>query len=203
MTNLGLQADVSVLFEAPRAPIHPIAAGYGSAKRQQLQMSSWLTKETPGLNVVNLMPSNIFGPATTCDAKGPLVNALIAKAIAAKSSGAAMVVFGSGKPKRQMLFSLDLAKVLVWSLEHYSDADVPLIVTGEEHAVQELAQLAAETVGFTGEISNDETKADGPMRRAASSDRLKTIMPRMKWTSLAAAMIATSKACNPEQDGGR
>ena len=71
------EADLSVLFKGPRGPIHPIAAGYGTAKLQQLQMSSWLTKETPGLTAVNLMPSNIFGPATECAADGPLVNALI------------------------------------------------------------------------------------------------------------------------------
>ena len=114
-----------------------------------------------------------------------------------------MVVFGSGKPQRQMLFSLDLAKVLVWSLEHYSDADVPLIVTGEEHSVQALAKLAAETVGFTGQIANDESKADGPLRRAASAEKLKAIMPRMKWTTLATAMTATYKMCQPEEEGGR
>ena len=81
-------------------------------------------------------PANIFGPQQTCGPLDrPLVNALIGKAVAAKRAGTPMVVSGSGKPRRQLLFSQDLAKVLVWSLEHYADTTEPLIVAGVERSV--------------------------------------------------------------------
>ena len=191
------ESDISVRSQQRRASIHPVAAGYGSAQLQQLQLSSWLTKEVPALSAVALMPSDVFGPAATCAIDRPLVNALINNAVVAKRSGTPMVVLGSGE-SRQLLFSQDLAKVLVWSMEHYDDAGEPLFVPGVSRSVQKLAELAAETVGFTGEIAHDEPsqKVDGPPRRAMSSAKLRTLMPHLKWTALGSAMAGTLRACN-------
>ena len=176
--------------------VAPHAAGYAAAKSQQLQLSSWLSEETPGLRAVTVLASNVFGPNARCEPSGPLLNALIAKAIAAVHNGTPLVVAGSGEPRRQMVFSLDLAKVLLWASEHYTDANVPLTVAGEEHKVQELASMAAVVVGFHGRITNDLSSADGPLRRAvALSDRLHELMPGFSLTSIARAINVTAKAC--------
>ena len=191
------EADVSVLSKESLAAVRPLTAGYGAAKLQQLQLSSWITKETPALSAVTLMPSRVFGPPPHCAADGPLGNVLLAKAAAAARSGSPMVVDGSGQAQLQLLFSGDLAKVIVWSLEHYNDANEPMAVTGGEgHSVQELAELASTTAGFTGEIVYTETESDGPPGLGVSSAKLKALMPRLAWTPLGAAMASTMHACD-------
>ena len=92
---------------------------------------------------MTLVPSNVFGPDAKCSASGPLLNALIAKAIgAAQGVTSQMVVAGSGNPRRQVLYSHDLARVLLWAIENFDDVSTPLFVSSEERTVSSLAKLA-------------------------------------------------------------
>ena len=149
------------------------------------------------LLAVTAMPSNIFGPGARCSSSGPLLNALVSKAIAAKATGSPLVVAGTGRPKRQMLYSEDLARVLLWAIGGYNDSRAPLLVAGEEHRVQHLAELAARTVGYRGRLENDPSVPDGPLRRAVSDVRVRQLMPASSWTPTEAAVVATARSCAP------
>lgn len=191
LSTVMLSAGTSA---GPSAVTH--AGGYAAAKSQQMQLSNWLSQETPGLRAVTVLASNVFGPDAKCEPSGPLLNALISKAIAALHNGGPLVVAGSGKPRRQMIFSHDLAKVLLWACERYTDVNVPLTVAGEEHQVQDLAGMVATAVGFHGRITNDLSSADGPLRReVVSSEHLHQLMPSFSWTSLSRAINITAKSC--------
>ena len=65
-------------------PPNPIGHGYAMAKRELDLLSRWISAETQ-TQCVCVLPSNIFGPGAKCDPSGPLLNALIAKAIMAKA----------------------------------------------------------------------------------------------------------------------
>jgi nucleoside-diphosphate-sugar epimerase len=210
------EALVSVGSSEPprkRPPKH--VAGYAASKHELLSLSDWLSHEVEGLCAVNVMPSNIFGPHRdprhrTCGKDGPLVNALLAKAQQAKNSNAnasaaeppSLVVLGTGKPRRQVLFSGDLARILVWALEGYRDTQEPLMVAGSEHSVLELASAAARTVGFTGPVTHDLTARDGPLRRVMSISKLESLYGPFPWTPLDDAMRSTAGACG-SLGGGR
>ena len=195
--NAGIAAPVneSTLFEMRAAFAGAASTGYAGAKWHLMSLSMRLAEKTPGLRALALLPSNIFGPGAKCGPSGPLLNALVAKAAAAKADGKAMVVAGTGKPLRHMLFSEDFVRVLLWAMEHYVDVRMPLIVAGKELKVKALAQLAANAVNFTGKISYDGSYPDGPLRRAVSTDKLEGLMPRLTWTPLPEAVAATARSC--------
>jgi GDP-L-fucose synthase len=160
-------------------------------------LSKKLSETTPGLQAVTLVPSNVFGPDANCSASGPLLNALIAKAIgAAQGISSQMVVAGSGNPLRQVLYSHDLARVLLWAIENFDDVSTPLFVSSDERTVSSLAKLAAKTAGFLGQLVFDKNYPDGPLRRAVSSAKLKSLMKdRLSWTPLNHAIAETIRFC--------
>jgi len=195
--NMGIDSPVNETTLAELLAMGSGAGmqGYAGAKWKQLQLSTDLSRDTPGLVATTLMPSNIFGPGAKCASSGPLLNALVAKALMAKAGGPAMVVAGTGTPRRHMLYSEDLARVLLWAVDGHYQAGVPLIVAGEEYSVQQLAQLAARAVGYRGALTTDPSLPDGPPRRAVSTVQLSHLMPGLRWTPINEALAATTRAC--------
>jgi GDP-L-fucose synthase len=70
-------------------------------------------------------------------------------------NGEDLVVWGSGKPLRQFIYSEDLAALIVWTLEHYEDLSQPLILSvGEEDevSIKDMAEMIAEAMEFKGKL---------------------------------------------------
>ena len=174
LSTVMLPADAT--YPISEADIHtgppnPAGYGYAMAKRELDMLSRWISKET-NTKCVCVLPSNIFGPGGDFTVKdGPVAHALIRKCLAAKADGLALPCFGTGKPLRQMLFSEDFAKILLWALVKYEDADEPVNVAGPEISVKELAETVASVVGFQGQIEwlGD---MDGALRRTAATTKL-------------------------------
>ncbi|WP_225236062.1 NAD-dependent epimerase/dehydratase family protein [Klenkia terrae] len=76
-----------------------------------------------------------------------------------------VTVWGTGTPRREFLHVSDLARACVHLLEHYDDGAPVNIGVGEDLPIAELAQLVADTVGYTGELVFDTTKPDGTPRK--------------------------------------
>ena len=194
LSTVMLPADAS--YPVTEATIHsgppnPVGYGYAMAKRELDLLSRWTSAETQ-TKCVCLLPSNIFGPGGDFSVKdGPVAHALIRKCIDAKAQGAPLPCFGTGKPLRQMLFSDDFAKVLVWALVCYEDVKEPVNVAGPEVSVKELAETIASVVGFEGKIewSGD---MDGALRRTADITKLvKLYGSEPAWTPLRSAIERT------------
>jgi len=172
-------------------PPNPTGYGYAAAKRELDLLSRWTSAETE-TKCVCLLPSNMFGPGGDFSVKdGPVAHALIRKAIDAKAAGGNLPCFGTGKPLRQMLFSDDLAKLLVWALACYDDTKEPVNVAGPEISVKELAETIASVVGFEGalEWSGD---MDGALRRTADTTKFVGLYgSEPQWTPLRAAIEQT------------
>ena len=193
----NMMAFASSVGQHRAAADRPELQGYSGSKWHRMLLSKKLSETTPGLQAVTLVPSNVFGPDANCSASGPLLNALIAKAIgAAQGISSQMVVAGSGNPLRQVLYSHDLARVLLWAIENFDDVSTPLFVSGDERTVSSLAKLAAKTAGFLGQLVFDKNYPDGPLRRAVSSAKLKSLMKdRLSWTPLNHAIVETIRSC--------
>ena len=99
--------------------------------------------------------------------------ALIRKFHDAKIKGdKEVVMWGTGKPKREFLYVDDLADACVHLMNNYSDEIHVNVGTGEDLEIGELALIIKEAVGFKGEIKNDLSKPDGTPRKLLNVDLL-------------------------------
>src|SRR3990167_5287119 len=89
-----------------------------------------------------------------------------------------VVVWGSGTPKREFLYSEDLADACVFMMEKYNASDIGEFInigTGREITIRELAELIAEVVGFRGKLVFDSSKPDGTPRKLLDVSRFQAL----------------------------
>jgi len=127
-----------------------------------------------GCNFISVMPTNLYGPNDNYDLNSShVLPALIRKIHEAKINGDSTVtVWGTGKPKREFLYSDDLAEACLFLMENYNDEGLVNIGTGEDLEIGELALLIKEVVGFKGSIQHDLTKPDGTPRKLMDVSKL-------------------------------
>ena len=126
---------------------------------------------------VSAMPSNVYGPGDNFDENtSHVLPALITKFHAAKTTGSKSVtVWGSGFPKREFLYSDDLASACLFLLERYNENSHINVGTGTDLSIGDLAKTIAEVVGFLGEIHFDTSKPDGTPRKLLDVSKLNAL----------------------------
>jgi GDP-L-fucose synthase len=154
-------------------PLESTNEGYAVAKIAALEYGKMLRRQY-GLDIISLMPTNLYGPGDNYDLeKSHVVAALLRKTHEAKAFGAgSVVVWGSGRPRREFLHVDDLADAVVFALAHYSAETHLNIGTGEDTSILELARLIGDVVGWSGEYVVDQTMPDGVMRKLLDVSRL-------------------------------
>lgn len=130
-----------------------------------------------GTDFISVMPTNLYGPNDNYDLQNShVLPALIRKCHEAKEAGArSFVLWGTGKPKREFLFSDDLASACVFLMNRFTAAAIGELVNigvGEDIAIRDLALLVADVVGFTGRLEHDLSKPDGTPRKLMDVSRL-------------------------------
>ncbi|QOQ76027.1 GDP-L-fucose synthase [Pseudomonas poae] len=128
-----------------------------------------------GAQFIAVMPSNLYGPNDSYDLENcHVLPALISKAHAAKMSGASeLVVWGSGKPRREFLFVEDMADACVHLMESDIESGLFNVGMGSDLPISELAELVMEVVGYNGQIVYDRNQPDGTPRKLLDINRLK------------------------------
>ena len=131
-------------------------------------------------NYISVMPTNMYGLGDNYNLENShVIPALIRKAHEAKQSGAKeMVVWGSGKPMREFLYSDDLADACVYLMENCDAAQVGEFVnigTGKDMTIRELAESVKEVVGFEGKLAFDSSKPDGTPKKLLDVSRLNSL----------------------------
>jgi len=123
------------------------------------------------------MPTNIYGPGDNFHPEDShVVPALIRRFHEAKLSQAPQVViWGSGTPLREFLYSDDLARAVVFLLEHYNDGQIINVGSGEEVSIRELAETVSSVVGYEGELVFDSSKPDGTPRKLLDNSRIESL----------------------------
>lgn len=122
---------------------------------------------------IALIPNSMYGPHDSFDPENShVLAALIQKLHEAKSKGKKKVVlWGSGKPRREFIFSADVAEASVFAMDnadklknsHYN------LGTGIDYSIKEIAEIIANIVNFKGKIEWDATKPDGTARKLLDS----------------------------------
>jgi GDP-L-fucose synthase len=123
---------------------------------------------------ISVMPTNLYGPGDNFDLKtSHVLPALIRKFHEAKESGEpAVIVWGTGTPRREFLHADDLADACVYLMDEYSGSEPINVGVGEDISIKELAELVREVVGYAGEIVHDTTKPDGTPRKLLDVSKL-------------------------------
>ena len=164
-------------------PLEPTNRPYALAKIAGIEMC-WSYNRQYGTRYLAAMPTNLYGPGDNFDAKNShVLPALIRKtAEAVQSNAADITVWGTGTPKRELLYSDDLAAACVALLnlsdEKYGsllvEDEPPLINigTGEDVTIRELAETVCRVLGFKGNLAFDTTKPDGTPRKLMDVSRL-------------------------------
>jgi len=127
-----------------------------------------------GTNFISVMPTNLYGTNDNYDPMNShVLPALIRRFHGAKVAGRSSVeVWGTGTPRREFMFSDDMADASVFLMNNYDNNKVLNIGTGEDISIHEVADLIAEVVGYRGEIRWDTTKPDGSPRKLLDVSRL-------------------------------
>jgi len=171
-------------------PPHPSNEGYAYAKRM-LDVQNRLYNELDGSNFVSVIPTNIYGPHDNYNLEDShVIPGLIHKCHIAKEKGTDFVVWGSGKPLRQFIYSQDLGALFVWVLNNYNDLEPVILSVGEEDEVSigDVAKMVAEAMNFKGKLIFDTTKADGQFKKTASNKKLMSLYPTFKFTPIKEAV---------------
>jgi len=130
-----------------------------------------------GDDFISAMPTNLYGPGDNYNLEtSHVIPALIRKAHEAKLSGAAsMEIWGTGTPRREFLHADDCADALVHLMKFYSQPEHINVGSGDDIAIENLALLVMDVVGFNGELTKDASKPDGSPRKLMNADRLRAL----------------------------
>lgn len=146
--------------------LEPTNEAYAVAKIAGIEMCR-AYRQQYGSDFISAMPTNLYGPRDNYHLENAhVLPAMIHKFHLAKSQNKDHItLWGSGKPYREFLYSLDLGRACVFLLQNYSDDRIVNIGTGNDVSIKELAELIQNVVGFEGEIRWDSDKPDGTPRK--------------------------------------
>jgi GDP-L-fucose synthase len=156
--------------------LEPTNEWYAVAKIAGIKLCQAFRRQY-GCDFVSVMPTNLYGPGDRYDAEGGhVVAALIMKIHAAKAANKPTVeLWGSGTPRREFLFTEDLADACVFVMKNYSGEMFLNVGTGRDMTILELAQSIANVVGWTGTFTFDRSKPDGTPRKVMDVSRLTSL----------------------------
>jgi GDP-L-fucose synthase len=185
-------------------PLEPTNRPYALAKIAGIEMCGAYNRQF-GTEYLAAMPTNLYGPGDNFDAQtSHMLPALIRKAVEAKAAGAdAMTVWGTGTPRRELLYSEDLAEGCVFLMNlpevefrTFLRKDEPPLInigTGEDLSIREIAELVCRVVGFSGKLEFDTTRPDGTPRKLCDVGRIHALGWRAR-TPLEAGVRLTIEA---------
>jgi GDP-L-fucose synthase len=190
--GVPLPMDESMIMQGPP---HFSNRGYAYAKRMVLMLGN-LYNEQYGTNFATVVPCNVFGKHDNFSIEdGHVLPGLMHKCYLAKQKNEPFVIWGSGKPLRQFIYSQDLAELMLWYLLESNKTEPVILATdpNEEISIADAARLVAEAMDFKGEIVFDSTKADGQFQKTCSNARLRLMRPDFAFTPMQDAVTETAE----------
>lgn len=154
-------------------PLESTNESYAIAKIAGIKLCQAYAREY-GSNFISVMPTNLYGPGDNFDLlSSHVLPALLRKAHEAKKQRKReMVVWGSGRPRREFLHVDDLASACLFLLEKYDSPEIINVGCGEDISIRELAEVICDVVGFEGGLVWDSSKPDGTPRKLLDVSRL-------------------------------
>jgi GDP-L-fucose synthase len=164
--------------------LEPTNRPYAVAKIAGIEMC-WAYNRQYDTKYLAVMPTNLYGPSDSYNSEtSHVIPALLRKMHEAKTNERGeIMLWGTGTPRREFLYSDDLAEACLFLMNLddqtfdslvASEADPPLvnIGSGQDQTIRELARLVAKVVGYDGEVLFDPSKPDGTPRKLLDTSRL-------------------------------
>jgi GDP-L-fucose synthase len=150
--------------------LEPTNSPYAMAKLTAIELGRSLNLQF-GHKVINLMPTNLYGPNDNFDGEAShVIPGLINRMYHAKlNKDNKFLIWGSGSPLREFLYVDDLARGIKFIIEKNIEDDLINIGSGSEISIKDLGRTIKEVVGYKGSLDFDKTKPDGNPRKLLDS----------------------------------
>ena len=183
LINLGSSCIYPLNAENPiketslmNGKLEPTNSPYAMAKLTAIEMGDAL-KQQYGHKIINLMPTNLYGPNDHFSEKDShVIPGLIFRMEKAKQNKEPnFSVWGTGTPKREFLHVDDLASAIHFIAKNNISEDILNVGSGDEVTISELVKKIKNIVGFKGDILFDESMPDGNPRKLLDSSKLNSL----------------------------
>lgn len=157
-------------------PLEPTNEFYAIAKIAGIKMTEAYNRQYH-TNFISCMPTNLYGVNDNYDAMNShVIPGLLRRFHEAKASKKKeVVIWGTGRPRREFLYVDDLADACVFIMNEYMGNETVNIGSGMEVTIRKLAETMKKVVGFKGAIVFDESKPDGTPRKLLDVSKLRKI----------------------------
>ena len=158
-------------------PPHSSNDAYAYAKRM-LEIHCRSYREKYGDNFTCIIPTNIYGPHDNFHLEnGHVLPSLIHKCFLSKQNNDDFIIRGTGKPLRQFIFSLDLAKIIMIIFEkNVNDNVIISVPEKDEISIGNVGKIIAETFDYSDRVAFDENYSDGQHKKTVEISKLKQII---------------------------
>ena len=131
-----------------------------------------MIKKVLNANWISLIPTNVYGIDDNFHLEeGHMIPAMIHRAYLSKLNSEKMVVWGDGSPLRQVIYSDDLAKLILWSLDNWKSNDSFMAINPNEHSILDIANIICNTLEIpSNDVIFDSEKPMGQYRKPAISN---------------------------------
>jgi len=167
-------------------PPHDSNDSYAYSKRM-LEIHSKAYREQYGGNFICIIPTNIYGPYDNYNLEDShVIPGLIHKCYLSQINKTEFIVRGSGKPLRQFIYSVDLAKLIIWTLEKYNEPDNIILSVNEkeEISIKNVALEIAKCFDYEHMLRFDKTYSDGQYKKTADNGKLMNLYKDFEFTEL-------------------
>jgi GDP-L-fucose synthase len=153
--------------------LEPTNDAYALAKIGGIRMCR-AYHEQYGCNFISAMPTNLYGPGDHYHLQNAhVLPSLIRKFHEAKlNQSPQVVIWGTGKPRREFLHVDDAAEACLFLMESYDQPDIINIGSGEDHTIEEMASLIQKITDYSGELIFDTSKPDGMMKKQLNVQKI-------------------------------
>lgn len=186
-----------------KGPPHESNRGYSYAKRMIEVMTDISSK--PNIQYINIIPTNVYGPYDNFDLDNShVIPAIIHKMYLAKINNLSLKLKGTGKARRQFIYSEDLARLIInlltinikkldnkidKKLDEKLDEKLNIILapnSEEEISIKKISKIIANYFEYKEDVIFDDTNPlmDGQIRKTASNDKLRELFPNFEFTPL-------------------
>lgn len=156
--------------------LEPSNSPYAVAKLAGIEMCR-AYHDQHGAQFFSVVPCNLYGENDNYHPEhSHVMAALISKVHKAKTEQQESVMFwGTGTPRRELLYVDDLADASVWLMQNYDSPDPINVGLGEDNSIRELIETVCDVLGYTGKLEFDANKPDGVMRKLIDSSRMRAL----------------------------
>ena len=179
------------MLQVHNGPPHSSNFGYAYAKRMLDVMNRGYSQQY-GRVFTSVVPCNVFGPHDNFNIQdGHVIPGLINKAYEAGKNGTPFEIWGTGTPLRQFIYSLDLAKLIVWVVREYREVEPIILASDDEVSIKEVAYMILDAFDFKGEVKFLTDKSDGQFKKTDSNVKLRKYLPDFQFTPIRQAIRET------------